>query len=145
MPSVNVQQRVGAVVIKHTQLEHVLRLCVKRLHALSIDSPEYEELMKIPKVSKRRDQVRAALSTSKLDSDQQVEVLQLLIDAANVSESRNSLAHDTWARRPGEPLMLVNDMKRTAVAVPSMAELKRCAEEIDRIRTRLNVLTRALL
>ena len=141
----NVQQRVGAVVIKHTHLEHVLRLCLKRLHALSIDSPEYDELMKDHNVSKRRRQIRDALATSRLNSDQQEEVLRLLLDAEALSELRNSLARDTWARKANEPLMLVNDKTRTAVAVPSMAALKRCAADIDRVRARLNVLTNALL
>src|SRR5690242_9738604 len=97
MPSVNVQQRVGAIVIKHTQLKHVLRLCLKRLHTLSIDSPEYDELMKDRKVSTRRQQIRDALGASKLDSAQQEEVLQLLLEAESLSGLRNSLAHDTWA------------------------------------------------
>jgi hypothetical protein len=145
MPHVNIQQRVGAIVIKHTQLEHVLRLCLKRLHALSIDSPEYDELMKVRKVSKQRQQIRDALSASNLDSDQQREVLQLLLDAADLSELRNSLAHDTWARKANESLMLVNDKTRKAVAVPSMAALKCCADDIDRVQSRLNVLTKALL
>lgn len=141
----NIQQRVGAVIIKHTQLEHVLRLCLKRLHAISIDSPEYDDLMKTRQVSKRRQQIRAALSASRLNSAEQAEVLQLLLEAGTLSELRNSLVHDTWARKPDEPLMLVNDMTRKAVSVPSMMELKRCAEGIDRVRARLNSLTRALL
>jgi len=145
MPPVNVQQRVGAVVIKHTQLEHVLRLCLKRLHAFSIDSPEYDELMKDRKVSKQRQQIRDALSASKLDSTQQEEVLHPLLAAAELSELRNSLAHDTWARKTNEPLMLVNDKTRKAVAVPSMLVLKRCAEDMDRVRARLDALTKALL
>ena len=110
--------RVGAIVIKHTQLEHVLRLCLKRLHTLSIDSPEYDGLMKDRRVSTRRQQIRDALAASKLDSAQQKEVLQLLLDAEDLSELRNSLAHDTWARKTNEPLMLVNDKTRRAVAVP---------------------------
>ena len=48
-------------------------------------------------------------------------------------------------RKPNEPLMLVNDKARTAEYVPSMAELKRCAEDIDRVRKRLNALTKPLL
>jgi len=130
---------------KNTQLEHVLRLCLKRLHALSIDSPEYDELMKDRKVSNQRKQIRDALSSSKLDSAQQEEVLQLLLDAEVLSELRNSLAHDTWARKANEPLMLINDKTRNAVGVPSMMALKRCAADIDRVRARLNVLTKALL
>lgn len=145
MPSVNVQQRVGAIVIKHTQLEHVLRLCLKRLHTLSIDSPEYDGLMKDRRVSTRRQQIRDALAASKLDSAQQKEVLQLLLDAEDLSELRNSLAHDTWARKTNEPLMLVNDKTRRAVAVPSMVVLKNCAVDIDRVRARLDLLTEALL
>jgi hypothetical protein len=72
-------------------------------------------------------------------------VLQLLLEAADLSELRNSLAHDTWARKANEPLMLVNDKTRKAVAVPSMTVLKRSAEDIDRVRARLNVLTKSLL
>ena len=145
MPHVNVQQQVGAIVIKHTQLEHVLRLCLKRLHTLSIDSPEYDELMKARKVSTHRRQIRVALSSSKLSVPAQQEVLQLLFDAEGLSTLRNSLAHDTWARKATEPLMLVDDKHRSAKAVPSISELKRCAQDIDRVRARLNVLSSALL
>ena len=45
MPRVNIQQRVGTIVIKHTQLEHVLRLCDdfdRMLPALASTSPRSE-------------------------------------------------------------------------------------------------------
>jgi len=145
MPHVNVQQRVGAIVIKHTRLEHVLRICLKRLHRLSIASPQYDTLMKERKISIYRQKIGVALAASRLDSAQQKEVLQLLYEAKNLSDTRNSLAHDTWGSRAGGPLMLVNDKERRARPVPSMAELKQCAIDIDRVRKRLDDLTKPLL
>jgi hypothetical protein len=144
-PHVNVQQQVGAIVIKHGHLEHVLRLVLKRLKAVSIVSPDYDELMGDRKQSRMRKKVKQALGASKLGTGEQAEVLTLVEESVKLSETRNSLAHNTWMRKPNEPLMLVNDKARTAEYVPSMAELKRCAEDIDRVRKRLNALTKPLL
>jgi hypothetical protein len=144
-PHVNVQQRVGAIVIKHGHLEHVLRLVLKRLKTVSIDSPDYDDLMGNRKPSQLRARIKHALAASALGAIEQAEVLTLVEDSVNLSDVRNSLAHNTWMRKPNEPLMLVNDRKRTAEQVPSMAILKRCTEEIDRVRKRLNTLTKPLL
>lgn len=150
MPHVNIQQRVGAIVIKHTRLEHVLRICLKRLHDRSLGSPEYDKLMGNRQPAEHRKQIIEALAASKLSADEQKEVLQLIYEAWDLSNTRNSLAHDTWARKAvGQPWMLVDDKEKDkakkAKPVPSMAELKQRAVDIDRVRKRLNDLTKPLL
>jgi len=145
MPTVNVQQKVGAIVIKHGHLEHVLRITLKRLKAVSMDSPDYDELMGNRKPWHLREGVKKALAASTLDVADQAEVLTLLDESVELSTTRNSLAHDTWMRKANEPLMLVNDRERKVAPIPPMAKLKKCAEDIDRVRIRLNTLTKPLL
>jgi hypothetical protein len=147
MPKVYVQQQVGSIVIKHSQLDHVYRLAIKRMLDISIDHPLYVVLTKRKMTKDLRrlaETLIKANTNERLTNGERVEVLQLLKDAVAHTELRNNLVHCTWGRKegPGEPTELVDDGKKKSMPIPPLADLKKAATEIDRIRSRLNVLTK---
>lgn len=147
MPKVNVQRQVGSIVIKHSQLDHVYRLAIKRMLEISIDHPLYAMLTKRKMTNELRQLAEALIKTNtndKLTNIERAEVLQLIKDAAPHTNLRNNLVHCTWGRKkgPGQPTELVDDGKKKSMPIPPLADLKRAAAEIDRVRNRLNVLTR---
>src|SRR5688500_319813 len=99
MPKVYVQQQVGSIVIKHSQLDHVYRLAIKRMLDISIDHPLYGLLTKRKMTKDLRQLAQTLISANtkgKLTKEEQTEVLQLLKEAEDHAEMRNNLVHCTW-------------------------------------------------
>ncbi len=114
MPKVYIQQQVGAIAIKHSQLDHVLRLAIKRMLGILIDDPLYTFLTKRQLTTKLRELAEGLIKANtngKLTDDDRKEVLRLLKQAKPLSDMRNNLVHCTWARKKGqgEPTELVDD------------------------------------
>jgi hypothetical protein len=142
LPTVPVLREVGAIVIKHGQLDHVRRLVIKRMLGISLNDAAYEYETK-GMSSKLDDKIRKKFRTSRLSSARKTELVRLLTEIKRVTKIRNTLVHSVWAREARKPLMLRD--KRALHPVPSSAVLKQCLVDIGNARDQLNKLTKVLL
>src|SRR5437867_2870605 len=90
MPIVAVQRQVGNIVIKHGQLDHVRRLAIKRMLAMSIHDPAYEAETR-GMSGKLDSKIKKNLKTSKLDLSRRAELLRPVKRARQVTRIRNKL------------------------------------------------------
>jgi hypothetical protein len=151
LPSVTVVRHIGAIVIKHGQLEHVQRIALKRILKITIHDKRYVHEVQGLMPKELREKVATQLKTSPVDQETKVELSRLLKEARRVSTERNKLVHGAWSREVRnnprarrEPLML-RDTGKTPESIPSVSELKKLASDIDAVRDQLNKLTRPFL
>ena len=145
MPHVNVQQGVGAIVIKHSQLDHVLRLCLKRIIGISVDDQAYGLLTdRVQSKPLRLLIKRAATRSDMLSNEEREKLKRLLKRAEDATDIRNDLIHCLWARKEKGPVER-SENQRDPQPVPTMKELRAWAKNIDDIRNDINRLSKPWL
>ena len=151
LPSVPVLRQIGAIVIKHGQLEHVQKIALKRLLKITIHDERYVHEVQGLLSRDLRKKIDAHIKTSALDQPTKVQLVKLLKEARRVSTERNKLVHSVWSRelrnnaREGRRPLMLRDKGNAPVSIPSIADLRKLASEIDIVRNQLNKLSRPLL
>jgi hypothetical protein len=135
LPDADMLAAVGAVSVRHSFLDHVLKRTVKTLAGLSVDEADkalardgsavLREL--VLKLAKRR-LGSASVATLKLKA--------ILSRCEQVSEQRNSWIHNVWAVETGGEQLLIGP--HGSAPVPTAAQVKQLADEIYSIATELN-------
>ena len=144
-PNASIAAAVGSIAIKHSHLDHVLRLSIKRMLEMSIKDPAYKLLMDQTMTSKLVLMLRKQLAVNdRFTSAQKTRVKRILKDVEPLTDMRNTLVHSVWARYKGENLQLIHGARRDVQAVPSHATMRECGKKIDELRKELDDLTRSV-
>ena len=110
IPEDETLRELGRLQVLHSQLEHALRLAIKRMLGISVDDPGYwNETRGMAK--DLRDKARR-LITDKYDDDEHKAAIlnKVLDDAEEVTELRNRALHSVWMNEPGrDPFLLDRD------------------------------------
>jgi hypothetical protein len=151
LPSVPVMRQIGAIVIKHGQLEHLQKIALKRILKIRIHDKRHVDEVQDLMSKELRKKIAKHLETSAVEQATKAQLNRLLREARRVSTERNKLVHSVWCREAREhagvrrkPLML-RDKGKIPQSVPSVVELKKLAADIDVVRNQLNKLTRPFL
>jgi hypothetical protein len=149
MPSDDVLRELGRLQLLHGQLDHALRLAIKRMLGISIDDPGYWNETR-GMTAALRDRARELIANRFGDDDNIAGTLnKVLDDAEDVTEKRNRALHSVWMKLPGEGAFLQDRHKTLKAHVnyepPSAVELVALSERLERIRRALDSLTRGLL
>ena len=131
------QAAVGRVAIRHGQLDHVLRMMVKTFRGITI--------MVAMKETKRWGSLRlrelieelAAEKLGKTEAAALKELKRLLKKAEDLTEKRNRIIHDVWARTKGGIPVIRDDNSEIRIQ-PTAAVLDRLANEIAEVAYDLN-------
>jgi len=151
LPNVPILRQIGAIVIKHGQLEHVQKIVLKRLLKITIHDERYAHEVQGLLSRDLRKEIDAHIKTSALDQPTKAQLVKLLKEARRVSTERNKLVHSVWSRevrnnpREGRRPLMLRDKAKAPVSIPSIADLRKLANEIDVVRNQLNKLSRPFL
>lgn len=145
-------REVGRVVIRHSHLDHMLRLAIKRMLGISIDDPGYMTETR-GMTGALRETVRELIADTYGADDVMVEGLHALLDRADVlSEHRNRLVHSVWMQTPGvEPRLNFREKNENGqyehreYEVPTVDNLVYVEQEISSVLELLDRVTRALM
>ena len=161
IPSDEVLREVGRVVIRHGQLDHALRLAIKRVVGVSIADPLYAELTRgmtgvlrttLKKKIEERYGARATQKdlmgqTAIAEADRLVykgQVLFNLLDRAKeVSDERNWLVHGLWAQENDKTPVIID--KEGDYTIPTVETLRVVEMKIDELRRVVDGITRNLI
>jgi hypothetical protein len=139
MPDDEIALIVGRITIRHGQLDHVMRLAIKRMLGVSIDDPGYATATK--GMSKDlREKVMKRASERYADEQEKLELIESLLDQAEtVTRVRNRLTHSVWMQVDGQPPMMYD--KDGPYAIPTIEELQVTERQLDIMQRVLNILT----
>ena len=150
LPNVPILRQIGAIVIKHGQLEHVQKIVLKRLLKITIHDERYAREVQGLLSRDLRKKIDAHIKTSALDQPTRAQLVKLLKEARRVSTERNKLVHSVWSRevrnnpREGRRPLMLQDKGKAPVSIPSIADLRKLANDIDVVRNQLNKLFTAI-
>lgn len=139
MPSPLPNREIGRVVIRHSHLDHELRLTIKSLLRISITDPMYqnETDMSSGKLRERIKELAANELAAK--SDVHDELMGWLERAEKLSELRNQLVHGVWSRSKTDGSIKVRDTRYAKLLkMPTLKELKVADDAMLQLLTELN-------
>src|SRR5262245_8065886 len=125
MPSPLLTREIGRVVVRHSHLDHELRLTIKSLLRISITDPMYQN--ETDMLSGRlRDRIRELAATELATRpDVHDELIGWLNRAEKLSELRNQLVHGVWSRSKTDGSIKVRDTRHgKLLKMPTVRELK---------------------
>lgn len=139
LPDDEIALTVGRITIRHGQLDHVMRLAIKRMLGISIDDPGYASATK--GMSKDlREKVMKRASERYVDEPEKLELMESLLDQAeSVTRIRNRLTHSVWMQVEGQPPMMYD--KDGRYSIPTIGELQVIERQLDIMQRVLNILT----
>ena len=145
-PGDDILCELGRLQIRHSHLDHTLRLTIKRLLGISIDDPGYWNETR-GMTSTLRARACELIAERYGDDDNTAGILnKVLDDAAMATTLRNRLLHSVWMKAPGaEPVLHDRDNSLTmhiGLQLPTVEEVASVGERIQRIQRVLNHLTR---
>jgi hypothetical protein len=146
VPDDDILRELGRLQIRHSHLDHTLRLAIKRILGISIDDPGYwNETRGMAKTL--RDRARELISERYSGDDNMVGTLNQVLDDAEVATTqRNRLLHSVWMKAlDGEPVLHDRDntlKMHVGFKLPSVVEVANVSERVERIQSVLNHLTR---
>jgi hypothetical protein len=145
-PDDEILRELGRLQVRHSHLDHTLRLTIKRMLGISIDDPGYwNETRGMTAVL--RDRARELIDERYRDDDDTSGILNKVLDDAEVATTqRNRLLHSVWMKAPGsQPVLHDRDnvlKMHVGFQLPSVEEIAGVSERIQRVQRVLNQLTR---
>jgi hypothetical protein len=145
-PDDKVLCELGRLQIRHSHLDHTLRLTIKRMLGISIDDPGYWDETR-GMTSTLRSHAREIIAEKFGDDDDTASTLNKVLDDAETATTlRNRLLHSVWMKAPGaEPVLHDRDntlKMHVGFQLPTVEEVASVSERIQRIQRVLNHLTR---
>ena len=144
-PDDDILCELGRLQIRHSHLDHTLRLTIKRMLGISIDDPGYWNETRGMN-STLRARARELIAGRYGDDDDTAGILNKVLDDAETATTlRNRLLHSVWMKAPGsEPVLHDRDNSlkvHVGFQLPSVEEVASVSERIHRIQRVLNHLT----
>ena len=149
VPGEDTLRELGRLQVLHSQLDHALRLAIKRMLGISVDDPGYWNETR-GMASTLRKKARKLIAERYADDDDKASILnKVLDDAESATELRNRALHSVWMKVQGqEPFLHDRDTASKAhvnFQLPTVADLSSISERLQRIHRVLEVVTRDLL
>lgn len=124
----------GRVGLRHSQLDHMLRMTIKSLSGVSIPEAMDETMFQGSKLLRSR---ITMLAKSRLGDGKSFIQLQALLERCRATEKRNALIHNVWARELGGEF-LIRGEDHDWKAIPTADTLNELAQEILQLAVELN-------
>jgi len=149
VPNDETLRELGRMQVLHSHLDHTLRLAIKRMLGISVGDPGYWNETR-GMAAALRQRARDLIGQRYRDDEDSADTLnKVLDDAEEATLLRNRALHSVWMKGPGqEPILHDRDNSlKTHVnfTPPTVADLAKISERIERIQRVLNHLTRKLL
>ncbi|MGV8805337.1 MAG: hypothetical protein ACWA6Y_10295 [Polaromonas sp.] len=149
MPDDGTLRELGRLQVLHSQLDHALRLAIKRMLGISVDDSGYWNETR-GMTAALRDKARKLIAERYANDDDKDAILnKVLDDAEGATELRNRALHSVWMNMPGaEPFLHDRDNALKAhvnFQLPSVATLADVSQRLQRIHRVLDSVTRDLL
>jgi len=146
VPGDDILCELGRLQVRHSHLDHILRLAIKRMLGISIDDPGYWNETR-GMAAELRARSRELIAERYWDDDDMAGALnKVLDDAEEVTNLRNRLLHSVWMKaRGGEPVLHDRDSTlkiHVGFQLPTVGEVASVSERVGRIQRVLNHLTR---
>ncbi len=131
----DVLETVGAITLRHSHLDHILRMTIKTLGDVTIQQALDATTFEGSEALRRR--IRK-LAKQKLGEGEALIQLQALLERCRrVTVRRNELVHNIWARElDGDPK--VRNPNHTWEPVPTIDELNALSNELHSLTDELN-------
>ena len=148
-PDDDILRELGRLQIRHSHLDHTLRLAIKRMLGISIDDAGYWDETR-GMAAELRGRARKLIAQRYCNDDATADTLnKVLDDAEAVTTMRNRLLHSVWMKAEGEEPVLHDRDNRLKIPVgftlPTAAEIAKVSEQVARVQRVLNHLTRQAL
>lgn len=144
VPDDDILRELGRLQIRHSHLDHTLRLAIKRMLGISIDDPGYWNETR-GMASELRTRARERIAERYSDQNMADTLNKVLDDAEAATSLRNRLLHSVWMTAPGEgPVLHDRDSTlkiHVGYQLPTAAEIASVSERIHVIQRVLNHLT----
>jgi hypothetical protein len=139
MPAPEILRAVGAITLRHSFLDQMLRMTIKRLAGITPEEADLATAFQGSAVLRER---ISKIARRTLGEGTALLLLQALLERARLAtEKRNTFVHSLWAQElDGEPMMRGSD--REWKPLPTAAELETLSLEIERIAEELNIARR---
>ncbi len=146
VPDDNILCELGRLQVRHSHLDHTLRLGIKRLLGISIDDPGYWNETR-GMSAELRARARELIVDRYSDDPNMADILNTVLDdAEDATTLRNRLLHSVWMKAPGgEPCLHDRDNTlkiHVGFQLPTVGEVASVCERVERIQRVLNHLTR---
>ena len=146
VPDDDILCELGRLQIRHSHLDHTLRLAIKRMLGISIDDPGYWNETRGMTAGLRARAREIITERYSNDDDTAGTLNKVLDDAEAATNLRNRLLHSVWIKASGEEPILQdrdNTLKiHVGFKLPTVAEVEGVSKRIERIQRVLNHLTR---
>jgi hypothetical protein len=145
VPDDDILRELGLLQIRHSHLDHTLRLAIKRMLGISIDDQGYwNETRGMSKGLRER--ARELIAERYRDDQETAGILnKVLDDAESATALRNRLLHSVWVKAAdGEPVLhdRNNELKiHVGFQLPTAAEVAHVSELVERVQRVMNHLT----
>lgn len=146
VPDDDILRELGRLQVRHSHLDHTLRLAIKRMLGISIDDPGYwTESSGMAATLRLR--ARTLIAERYRDDDDMAGTLNKVLDDAETATTlRNRLLHSVWMKAPDE-VPVLHDRDSTlkihvGFRLPTVEEVASVSERVERIQRVLNHLTR---
>lgn len=148
LPDDDILRELGRLQIRHSHLDHTLRLVIKRMLDISIDDPGYWNGTR-GMATGLRERARELIAERYRDDDMAGILNQVLDDAEAATTQRNRLLHSVWMKETGgEPVLHDRDntlKMHVGFKLPCARDIASVSERVERILRVLNHLTRKSL
>jgi hypothetical protein len=146
IPEDDILRELGRLQIRHSHLDHTLRLAIKRMLGIPIDDPGYWNETR-GMAAGLRDRARELIAERFSSKDDVADTLNRVLDDAELATtSRNRLLHSVWMKgADGKAVLHDRDnasKKHVGFHLPSGAEIASLSERIERIHRVIDHLTR---
>lgn len=146
VPDDDILRELGRLQIRHSHLDHTLRLAIKRMLGIPIDDPGYWNETR-GMAAQLRARTRKLIAERYSDDADMTDTLNKVLDDAEMATNlRNRLLHSVWMKAPGgQPVLHDRDSTlkvHVGFQLPTVAEVAGVNEQVERIQRVLNHLTR---
>jgi hypothetical protein len=136
----------GRLQIRHSHLDHTLRLAIKRMLGISVDDPGYWNETR-GMAAELRARARKLIAKRYGEDDDTADILNKVLDDAETATTlRNRLLHSVWMKAVGAQPVLHdrdNTLKvHVGFQLPTVSEIASVSEQVERVQRVLNHLTR---
>lgn len=138
VPNDAILRELGRLQVLHSQLDHSLRLAIKRTLGISIDDLSYWTEAKGMSAELRKT-LRKRIDEKFADDEDKADILnKVLDDAEEVTSHRNRALHSVWIKKPDGTVRLHD--RDTSIKMhkeylpPKVAELQSLAKRMARIQ-----------
>jgi hypothetical protein len=146
VPDDDILRELGLLQIRHSHLDHTLRLAIKRMLGISIDDPGYWNETRGMSAG-LRERARELITDRYCDDQDMADTLNKVIDDAEMATTlRNRLLHSVWVKAGGgEPVL--HDRNNTlkihvSFQLPTAEEVADVSKLVVRIQRVLDYLTK---